>query len=466
MTKRGLIPSLRLLPRALRASPSARLLVSGSAWSLLVQAVSKGTVLFTTLVAARALGVADFGLFISLQAIVLLSVSLWDFGVTPMTTRDLAAHQVAIGIALRRALVTRLWILPLWFVVFAGGSWALEVRSGHPLVAAMLFALAAWSMGISGVLNGLLQGRMRFRESAYATAGGRIAFALAIAAVAVSAPDWGLPAMTLAFLAGEVVTLALMIRAIRHELAAPFPLVDPPAAYRSTRGTLRRSSPFAFNGFFNLVYNRLDVAIVALLAGSVEAGIYAPASRIQDALLFFPSVATAALMPVAARRFGANRDTDAVRRPLPVLILLGVVFALPAVVATVIFARPLVMIALGDQYEASVEPVRILALSIPFIAAGAPVMASLVAIDRARTTTVVYGCGLLAALGGLAILTPLWGATGAAWASMAREPIIAAVALGAFYGGASRLTRRSNPSDRGPAWREPANATITPAVDH
>jgi hypothetical protein len=40
------------------------------------------------------LGVADFGLFVSLQAVILLSVSVWDLGLSPMITRAVAFREV------------------------------------------------------------------------------------------------------------------------------------------------------------------------------------------------------------------------------------------------------------------------------------------------------------------------------------------------------------------------------------
>jgi len=86
-------PSGPLLERW-RESTMLRPIVSGGLWSFLTQSVSKGSVLLATVVGARMRGVADFGLFVSPQAVILLSVSVWDLGLSPMITRAVAFREV------------------------------------------------------------------------------------------------------------------------------------------------------------------------------------------------------------------------------------------------------------------------------------------------------------------------------------------------------------------------------------
>jgi O-antigen/teichoic acid export membrane protein len=232
--------------------------------------------------------------------------------------------------------------------------------------------------------------------------------------------------LMLSFAFGELVTLILLAR--HHSLyggnwRAPNRLVE------SFKLTQWRSAPFAANGFLILVYNRLDVAIVAALASTVQAGIYAPASRIQDALMIGPMTIIAALAPVAAREFGQNRNIRAVKRPLAISILLSLIFAVPIAVGVAVFAPRIVQVVLGPHYVDAVVPIQVLAMSIPFIAVGAPVSAALVAIDRPGASTAMIGAGFVVAVGGMILLTPRYGAVGAAWAGMLREPVIAAIGL-------------------------------------
>lgn len=434
--------------RAAIRSPGGRLLLSGSVWALVVQIASKFSVVVTTLVAARVLGVDRFGLFVSLQALALFSVSLWDFGFSTMATRDLAARQVAWPVVWRRGAITRLWLSPIWATLFAGGAIVLGIRDGEKLAAAAVFGLSACFISIGLLINASLQGRMRFRESALAGACGRVAFGILALLIAVGRPPLDLLAMSIAALIGEIVITGLYAISSWRTSTAP-PIANMLFSYRSMWSSARRSVPFALNGFFNLVYNRLDVAIVALVGGATAAGIYAPASRVQDALLLFPTVATAGLMPIAARRYGDRSDPESIRKPLPVLILLSVAFSLPATIVTFVFARQIVHMALGSDYAGSIWPVRILALSIPFIACGGPVIASLVAIDRAASTSVIYASGLIVAVVGLLVLTPLFGATGAAWASMIREPVMAAVGILVLSRAGRPVARRYTSLDLG-----------------
>jgi O-antigen/teichoic acid export membrane protein len=228
------------------------------------------------------------------------------------------------------------------------------------------------------------------------------------------------PALAIALLVGELVALVGIALVLHVE---PRSVAFAPA--EPTTVLLRRALPLACNGFFNLIYNRLDVALVLLLAGSAEAGLYAPASRIQDGLYLLPASAVAALLPLASRRFATGEGE--VRRLLLVSIGLSLAVTLPAVGVVLLLARPLVEVLLGGEYAAAVAPVRILALSVPFIALSTPVVSTLLATDRAPATTAMFATGLVVSLTGLAILTPAGGAVGAAWASLLREPAISLV---------------------------------------
>ena len=419
-----------------RASGTLRPLLSGSAWSFLMQSVAKASVLLTTLIGARLLGVDDFGLFVALQAIVFVSVSAWDLGVSPMITRDVAAGEAALGPLLRRALVARLWLLPLWLAVFAGGAAVLGVRGGEPLAAAGLFAVAALVHGFAVLLDAGLQGQLRFRGAALGMSSGRLLFSGAALLVVLLDPRQPLTALAGAFLVGSVVTPVVQLLALRrwHDAGAR-QVADVRGITRSTTACLRRSLPFAMNGFFNLVYTRMDVVAVSVLAGATQAGLYAPASRFQDALLLFPMTGVAALTPIAARRYAAEGQGDGVRGPLRISMLLSLCLTVPPVVAVLVLARPLVDIALGAEFAGSVGAVRILALSMPFVAVGAPITAALIAAGRAPATTFQFATGLVVTLAGLLLLAPRWGAEGAAWAAMSREPIIAGVGLLLLRGG-------------------------------
>lgn len=418
-------PSGSLLERW-RDSTTLRPIVAGGLWSFLQQSVSKASALLAIIVGARMLGVADLGLFVSLQAVMVLSVPVWDLGLSPMITRDIAAGEVALRPMLRRAMMARLLLLPAWLAVFAGGARLVGIGGGQSMVAGAILAATALTMGIDMLLDAGLRGHLQFRASALAGSAGRVVVAAAVLLIALFQPPAVLPAMAAGFLAGELTTLAFMVIASRRLLLRR-ETRDAVGITGSTFRSLRRSLPYALNGFFTVVYNRMDVVIVAAVAGVACAGLYSPASQAQNALMLLPLSAVAAATPLAARRYAGGKGLDGVREVFKLSTLLSCCVTLPATLVVIVFARPLIMLSLGDQFHGSVAATQILALSLPFIAIEGPMISVLLATGRAPASTLIFASGMVVAVAGLIVLTPRWGAEGAAWASMAREPVIVAV---------------------------------------
>ncbi len=418
--------SLRI--RRNRELAAHRGLLSGSAWSLGVQVFSKGSILITTLASARVLGVSDFGRFAALQAIALLAVSVWDLGFTPMMTRRLAAGEIDLQTLLRSCVRSRLCLFPLWIAVLIGGCYLVGLRGLAAAPIVVVFSIASFFDAFSSTLDAAVRATLDFRASAVANSISRLVFAAAALLVWLVNPRQALVAMAICFLIGEFVVLLLLARhpafvGSISRLRRPWLIPEP---FWSMQ---RDSAPFAANGFLILVYNRLDVAIVTALATATQAGLYTPASRIQDALLIAPATVVTALTPIAAHQFGTTRDRQSIKKSLRFSIVLSLLLAIPGTVGVFLFAPQIVRFALGGEYAGSVTPIRIVAASIPFIAIGSPVMSVLIAIDRAASTTWMIASGFVVAIGGMWLLTPRYGAEGAAWASMAREPVIAALGV-------------------------------------
>ncbi|MEA2511548.1 MAG: hypothetical protein QOJ59_1035 [Thermomicrobiales bacterium] len=418
------------LGRRWRSSETLRLLVLGGAWSFGLQLVSRAASFGVLLIGARTLSVRDLGLFFSLQAMMILSVVAWDFGTSALTTRDVAAGNSTERQILRRVLAIRLFLWPINMAVFLlGNHFLLGIRSGQDLHATAILWVTSWVTGFDILFNSMLIGSFKFKQASASTAVGRLLFPGLILLFAVLHIHIGLVIFALSLLISEIATVLLQVSML-VPLVASSPR-DPQVRLTlgEVFGNMRRSAPLVLNELCVTVYNRLDIAIVAALAGAHAAGVYAPASRLQDALTLFPLTAVTALGPLAARRFAARGDAKAVRRPVLITIVLAMVVTLPATAIALLLTSPLVRIALGPQYEASIKPVRILILSLPFIAVGAAALSAVLGVGRTRATSAMYLTGLVVSLTGLTLLAPKWGAEGAAWASLAREPAVALVAI-------------------------------------
>jgi O-antigen/teichoic acid export membrane protein len=200
--------------------------------------------------------------------------------------------------------------------------------------------------------------------------------------------------------------------------------VDSTAANGWTPVRLLRSSwPYGLNGAFYLVYNRLDVVLVSIFAGASQAGVYAPASRIQDALFILPITATVAVVPIAAQQFGRDHDVVALRRTAMTALGLSLCLTLPAVIFVFLTADDWLPRVLGEDYQGSVEPLQIIIWSLLFVAIASPFFSVIVAAGRPQWLNYAYGGAFAFAFIGHALIDPNYGATGAAAVSMLRDVV-------------------------------------------
>jgi O-antigen/teichoic acid export membrane protein len=112
---------------------------------------------------------------------------------------------------------------------------------------------------------------------------------------------------------------------------------------------------------------RLDALVLALLKDSHAVGIYGLAYRFMEAAIPLGAFITFAVFPLLVRD-----EPDHERRALQVAraVDLQLVLAVAVAVATVVLAPDLVRALGGPAYAASVVPLRVLVLSLPFTFVG------------------------------------------------------------------------------------------------
>ena len=393
-------------------------------WTAGTDLASKCAVLVTSLVAVRSLQPSWFGVFVGMSATTLMASALWDFGLSALLTREVASGRVGPRAALRSIVRLRPMLLPLWLAAFAVGTLVIDRDRSVPLSVISGFAAASLAYGCHSALLAVLRGRLRFRSPGLATASGRwFTAGLCLIGVGVLKPHSPLPTLAWSLCLGEVVTLVLAAWALLSEL-------NDPRHQGGDHGqlTLRAAMPFCANGVLAMAYNRFDVVILAALASVQQVGFYAPASRIQDALYLIPSSIGLIAFPFVAGAY-AEHGTERVQRITRRLIALGVAVSMP-VTLVVFFSAPLLLrLVLGPQYGGAITPTRILIWFLPFAAVQAPLLSALAASGHPGDTTKVFALTMATALALHAFLDGSLGATGAAIASLSRDPVAVVVAV-------------------------------------
>jgi len=375
----------------------------------------------TVIVAGRMLAPEEFGRYVVIWAAAVSVAGLWDLGLSPLVTREIASGRVGLVAALRRALALRLKTAWLWLLATALACAATGLLSGFFSLAVLATSLV---IGFHLLLLAGLRAKLEFGPAAAALAGGR-AVSFCVAVVAFTAADDSLPFLALGYFCGEVTTLLLAAAWLRPHWDAGGPAEE---AGRDATITLRAAAPLAVNSFLILAYNRLDVVIAAVFLSPIQLGFYAIASRMQDALAVIPHAISTALLPIISATGAGPRF---VRECLGEALVLGLVVALPALVLVQLTAPQIVaMVFSAGAYPAAATPMRILAVSLVFMVLAAPFLTGLFARDHAPATTIVYGAAFATALLLLPLFALRWGATGAAIATLCRDPVAVLLSIG------------------------------------
>jgi O-antigen/teichoic acid export membrane protein len=384
-------------------------------------AVGKLALLVTTLFVAHALSPLLFGEYIGLAATLAVAAALWDLGLTTLVTREVGAGRIGVAAGIRQVLLLRLRTILVWAAAFLIGATILAKGGAVSPLAIGGFAAASVVFGVHSIVLAVLRASLKFGMAGAAMASGRCVTAVGVVLAMTVGGSHSLATVGFLTLLGEATTLALA-RFFITRVALPVPCDE-------SRLSIRAAIPFAANSAFSMVYNRLDVILVPALAGVSQLALYAPASRIQDALYFLPSaLGTVALPVIAARHHRTDSPLEAglvTRR----LLAAGLLVAIPVTAAVFIFIRPILATVLGLAYQGAETPTRILVWFLPLAVVQAPLFAALIALGRERSVTKIiaatFGTALLLHL----TLDPVWGAVGGAIASLARDLVAAPLAL-------------------------------------
>ncbi len=172
--------------------------------------------------------------------------------------------------------------------------------------------------------------------------------------------------------------------------------------------------PFALAAGFAKVYGAFDQVMLSKLASEAELGFYAVAYKLTFALQFIPMAQVAPLYP-ALSKIGNNKNklSSLFTKSFIYLLLL----ALPIVAIVVMFAQNIIVLIYSQSFSASIMPLTLLIISIPFLFLNFPIGSLLNAIDRQKIQTRNIGIALVLNIILNAIFIPKYQASGAALAS-------------------------------------------------
>jgi O-antigen/teichoic acid export membrane protein len=328
-------------------------LARNTAWSLagqIVRAVCQGAYF---VIAARVLGVEGFGALASATALASLVAPYAMFGGINLLVKHAAMDRAQAGVQFLNGgivIVTCGGVLTVGLAASVGMLPSLGAVAAVVGLVVFADAVAANLIYLAGALG-------QAREELFSTAALPVALQIVrlggLLAVIVALPTVGLWEVALSYSISSVL-LAVVIAAtavVRLRAGADLPLL---------RSQLREGFLFSVSLSAQSVYNDIDKAMLARLAGLQAVGLYAAAFRIID-LAFAPLRAALAASYAQFFRQGSSRGIRGAIGVARGLAVPGTVYGL-FICAALFFGAPLVPVVLGDDYAESISAIQAMAM--------------------------------------------------------------------------------------------------------
>ncbi len=374
-----------------------------------------------TVILARALGVENYGEFITALGISELFAAMLDLGLTRILIKEGAADRDRVGAHLANILAIKsgLAVLVLGAMHFYALRWG-WMSPAYQLV--LLLSLCKIADSFQMMFDGVFQVFQRMEYSAMVLVAGRIGLILAV--LAGWRGDAGLLYYGWLYFAVSGITAAATISLASGRFARP------------RRGAISLRQTFGREGLFfaisSLLYtagSRFDMLAAREFLAADERGIYGAAARLMIVMQVLPATLQTAVLPVIfdLGRNARERLGDFFGSYLHRSLILATVPLLTAV----LFAKPLVRLLFGEDFMATSSWLPWMAILLPlrFVVLSAGNV--LTAVDRQweRTLWAVVGVGTTIAL--LFTLMPRLGIAGAVIALLAGETLMAGLNLAA-----------------------------------
>jgi O-antigen/teichoic acid export membrane protein len=225
--------------------------------------------------------------------------------------------------------------------------------------------------------------------------------------------------------------------------ASRFPLaIDLRTAWQ----LITEALPMAVAVAMNVIYFRVLVILMSLLATAKATGLFGTSFRIFEVIFGIPGLVLTVALPVLSV---AGRDDDErLRYGLQRTTEVSLIASVLIVLLIEVLAQPLIRLLGGSDYDGAAPILRIQALALVAVFVGQTVQIGLIAIRRQKALALANGGALVLVLVLGSILIPLAGGKGAAVAAVIAETVLTLLLLGFLY-----RARRSVTPGFGFAWK-------------
>ena len=404
-------------------------LVSGLFWVLLANIIVKPLWLLGIEVGVQnAVGDEAYGFYAALFSFSYIFNILLDLGVTNFNTRNIAMHPQLIGKHLSGILGIKVLLFGLYLVV----TFTVGLLMGYGSDEFRLLALLTVCQALNSLilyLRSNFEGLLLFRWDSIFSVLDRVLMILICGCLLWSPmrERFNIYHFVYAQLVAYGITAALALAVIGRK-----------AHLRRLRWNwrfflviLRKSAPFALLVLLMASYNRIDPILLRRLVGDADAGVYAGAFRLLDALTMVAYLVSVPLLPASSKVFSVKQSavSGELSNVVRVVFCPMMLFAVGSAAACSSLAEPLMNLLYRGGGAPYVPVFRVVIFGIIPIAITYIFDTLLTAGGHLRQLNIFAACSLAINVVANLILIPRLGAVGSAWVSLATQTFMAVAQL-------------------------------------
>ncbi len=288
-------------------------------------------------------GHQEYGFYSAVLNLSFLFNILLDFGITSFNNRNIAQNEHLLAKHLSGIVLLRFVLAGIYMVVLLAVGFIIGYDSRQMNILALV-GVNQFLLSFLLYLRSNISGLLMFTAESLLSVLDRVVMIIIVGIMLVSDSlrvhfriEWFIYVQTLAYLISNAVAAALLLRRSNIQRLNWNPLFF--------RVILRHSLPFALLTILMATYNRIDPVLIERLLpeplGDKEAGIYASAFRLLDALNMIPYLFSILLLPLFASKLKKKENVvPLIKTSYSLLFAFSVLVAATAIV----YARPLMAI--------------------------------------------------------------------------------------------------------------------------
>lgn len=374
--------------------------------------------LVATLALLECLPRETWGAYRWIWSTVVLATFASNLGLGHYVNREVAKDgSQATALVGRGLRTTGLLSIGTFFVLVA---WFMVMRQTEPTIwmAGALGAATLIANATSQIVQGAMHGLRRMNLEVPAVAASRAVFVLSQVVLA-----WA-GAGLVALYAGRFVAALLLWGALlwqfRRHVGPPVWAVQP----GEVRSMAMAGRAFGATVLFSAISAQADIVMLGLFKADDEVGRYAAPATLLLQLAFVANIFSRGFFP---RLAAMAEDRVRVGQEIGLLLRVLLVMSVPVAVGGVLLADPLMALPRGGAYTDASFVLLLLVVAVPLRFASNGFGFSLTALDRQETRARLDMVGAMVNVTLNLVAIPLWGAEGAAGATLLTDAVILAL---------------------------------------